>query len=56
VGWQRVRFDVTITSDAPEDEVRRVVATADARSPMLANLAASVRRTHTLTVVRASAR
>lgn len=52
VGWLHVRFDVTITSAAPEENVRRVVATADARSPMLANLSAAVRRTHGLTVVR----
>jgi uncharacterized OsmC-like protein len=52
VGWGCVRFDVAITSPAPEAEVRRVVATADARSPMLANLAASVRRAHGLTIVR----
>ena len=55
VGWLRVRFDVEITSAAPEEDVRRVVATADARSPMLANLAAAVRRTHGLTVVRPAA-
>jgi hypothetical protein len=52
VGWLHARFDVTITSAAPEDDVRRVVATADARNPMLANLAATVRRTHDLTVVQ----
>jgi uncharacterized OsmC-like protein len=52
VGWLHARFDVTITSPAPEDDVRRVVAAADARSPMLANLSAAVRRTHGLTVLR----
>jgi uncharacterized OsmC-like protein len=52
VGWEQVRIDVTITSAEPEDAVRRVVATADRRSPMLANLAASVRRLHHLTIVR----
>ena len=51
VGWLRVRFDVTITSSASEDEVRQVVATADARSPMLANLAPSIERAHGLTIV-----
>jgi uncharacterized OsmC-like protein len=55
VGWRHVRFDVTITSPAPGDDVRRVVATADARSPMLANLSAAVRRTHGLTLVRPDA-
>src|SRR5450432_1639393 len=43
VGWQQVRFDVRITSAAPEDDVRRVVETADRLSPMLANLAPAVR-------------
>jgi uncharacterized OsmC-like protein len=52
VGWLRARFDVTVTSAAPDDDVRRVVATADARSPMLANLSAAVRRTHDLTILR----
>jgi uncharacterized OsmC-like protein len=56
VGWLHVRFDVTITSAAPADDVRRVVATADARSPMLANLSAAVRRTHGLTLVPPEAR
>jgi uncharacterized OsmC-like protein len=52
VGWQQVRFDVRVTSAAPEDDVRRVVATADRLSPMLANLAPAVRRLHHLTIVR----
>jgi uncharacterized OsmC-like protein len=51
-GWQTVRFDVTITSDGPEESVRRVVETADRLSPMLANLAPSVRRVHHLSIVR----
>ena len=55
VGWLCVRFDVTVTSAASEDDVRRLVATADARSPMLANLSPAVRRTHGLTVVRPDA-
>jgi len=55
-GWQSVRFDVTIASDAPEETVRRVVETADRLSPMLANLALSVRRVHHLSIVRASLR
>jgi uncharacterized OsmC-like protein len=50
-GWQSVRFDVTIASDAPEEAVRRLVETADRHSPMLANLAPSVRRVHHLRVV-----
>ena len=55
-GWQSVRFDVTIASDAPEETIRRVVETADRLSPMLANLALSVRRVHHLSIVRASVR
>jgi uncharacterized OsmC-like protein len=54
VGWLRVHFEVTIFSGAPEQDVRRVVETADAHSPMLANLSASVRRTHGLTVRRSA--
>jgi len=53
-GWQSVRFDVTIASDAPEDAIRRVVDTADRLSPMLANLAPRIRRVHHLAVLRAS--
>jgi uncharacterized OsmC-like protein len=52
VGWQRVRFGVTITTTAPEEAVREVVATADRLSPMLANLSPAVRREHHLTIVR----
>ncbi|HEY8925160.1 MAG TPA: OsmC family protein [Polyangia bacterium] len=52
-GWQSVRFDVTIASDAAEDEIRRVVDTADRLSPMLANLAPRVRRIHHLAILRA---
>jgi uncharacterized OsmC-like protein len=51
-GWQSVRFDVTITSDGPDEAVRRVVEIADRLSPMLANLAPSVRRVHHLSIVR----
>jgi uncharacterized OsmC-like protein len=52
VGWQQVRFDVTITSAAPEEAVRRVVAIADGKNPMLANLSPAVRRVHHLSIVR----
>ena len=50
-GWLSVRFDVTIASDAPEEDVRRVVAAADRLDPMLANLAPAVRRVHHLSIV-----
>lgn len=56
VGWQCVRFDVKVTSDAPEGAVRRIVETADRLSPMLANLAPSVRRIHQLAVIRSGRR
>jgi uncharacterized OsmC-like protein len=56
VGWERVRFHVTITSAEPEEDVRRVVATADRLSPMLANLAATVERTHHLRIARPDTR
>jgi uncharacterized OsmC-like protein len=52
IGWQNVRFDVTITSAAPEADVQNVVEIADRRSPMLANLSGSVRRQHHLTLRR----
>ncbi|HVR61318.1 MAG TPA: OsmC family protein [Polyangia bacterium] len=55
-GWQSVRFDVAITSAAPEAAIRHVVETADRRCPMLANLALSVRRVHHLSIVRAGVR
>jgi uncharacterized OsmC-like protein len=55
-GWQRVRFDVTIASNAPEEAVRRVVETADRLNPMLANLALSVQRVHHLSIVPVRAR
>lgn len=53
VGWQRVRFDVTITSPAAPEAVRAVVETADRLNPMLANLASSVERVHLLKIVAA---
>jgi uncharacterized OsmC-like protein len=52
VGWQQVRIAVTITTAAAEGDVRRVVETADRRSPMLANLSGAVRRVHHLTILR----
>jgi uncharacterized OsmC-like protein len=52
VGWEAVRFDVTITSTASRAAVEQVVATADRLNPMLANLATSVRRLHRLHIQR----
>jgi uncharacterized OsmC-like protein len=54
-GWQSVRFDVTIASAAPEEDVRHVVDRANRLSPMLANLALGVRRVHRLSIVRVRA-
>jgi uncharacterized OsmC-like protein len=55
-GWQSVRFDVAITSEGPEEAVRRVVETAERLDPMLANLAPSVQRVRHLSIVRARGR
>jgi uncharacterized OsmC-like protein len=51
VGWLRLRVDVTITSERPEAEVRRVVETANRTSPMLCNLSRDIAQVHRLTVV-----
>jgi hypothetical protein len=51
VGWDRVLFDVTLTTAAPAADVRRVVETANRLSPMLANLSPSISRMHRLTLV-----
>ena len=50
-GWQRITFDIRITSTAPEADVRRVVETADRLSPMLANLSPAIERVHKLRIV-----
>lgn len=55
VGWKRITIDVRITSDASEADVRRVVATADRFSPMLANLSPAIERVHRLCVIEAQA-
>jgi uncharacterized OsmC-like protein len=52
IGWQRIGFDVTVTSSAPEADVRRLVAQADRLSPMLANIAREVEKVHRLTILR----
>jgi len=52
IGWQRLRFDVRVASDATDAEVRRVVEHADRLSPMLANLSPAIARVHTLSVQR----
>jgi len=51
VGWQRVTFDVVLTSDADETTVRRLADHVHRHSPMLANLSPSVERFFCLRVV-----
>jgi uncharacterized OsmC-like protein len=53
VGWSRVVFDVVIESAAPEADVLRVVETARALSPMLANLSPSIEQVFRVRVVSA---
>lgn len=52
IGWERIRFEVVITSNGAEDELRHVVDVADRLSPMLANLSPTITRTRQLTIVR----
>ena len=51
-GWQRITFDIRITSAAPDADVQRVVETADRLSPMLANLTPAIERVHNLRIVQ----
>lgn len=51
-GWQRLVIDVRLTSAAPDEALRRIVAHADRVSPMLANLAPSIERVHRLTIAQ----
>ncbi len=51
VGWQRISFDVRITSDSAEAQVRGMVETANRLSPMLANLSRDIAQIHHLTVI-----
>jgi uncharacterized OsmC-like protein len=51
-GWQAMRIDVQIESDAAEADVRGLVAHADRLSPMLANLNPAITRAHALTITR----
>jgi uncharacterized OsmC-like protein len=52
IGWERILFNVVITSAEPEAAIRSLVEHADRLSPMLANLSASIRRIHRLSVLR----
>jgi putative redox protein len=53
VGWLRLRVEVTIASDRPEADVRRVVESANRASAVLANLSADIARLHRLVVIPA---
>jgi uncharacterized OsmC-like protein len=52
-GYSAVRYSVTIESDAPESEVRRVIEDADAHSPWLDMFANAKPVTRTLHIVGA---
>ncbi len=49
-GWQRVSWTVRVVSDAPEEDVRRVLDTAERVSPMLANLDRGIARQRTVEI------
>jgi uncharacterized OsmC-like protein len=49
-GWQRVIFQVVLTSAAAETDVRRVVEIANRLNPTLANLAPTVARVWRVTI------
>jgi uncharacterized OsmC-like protein len=51
VGWRRIQVDVTIASPAPPARVQALVAHANRRSPMLANLSPDILQLHHLTVL-----
>jgi hypothetical protein len=51
VGWQRVVFDIVLTSSAEESAVLGLVETSHRLSPMLANLATEVERVFRVRVV-----
>jgi uncharacterized OsmC-like protein len=50
--WERIRFDVTLVSDAAEADLVRLVDLAHRHSPMLALLAPTVERAFSLRIVR----
>jgi uncharacterized OsmC-like protein len=51
IGWQSLQVAVTVHSPAPEADLRALVALANRRSPLLANLSPTVVQVHGLTVV-----
>jgi uncharacterized OsmC-like protein len=50
VGWQRLLVEVSVVTDAPPSDVRRVIEQTDRLSPMLANLSPAIERVHALTI------
>ena len=52
VGWQRIALDVRVTSAAPEDDVRRVVADRRPPQPDAGEPLAGRRASHRLTIIR----
>jgi len=52
IGWQRIAFDITVTTRAPEADVLRLVEHADRMSPMLANISRDVEKVFRITVIR----
>jgi uncharacterized OsmC-like protein len=52
IGWQRIRWSVTLLSDAPEPELMHVVETTHRLSPMLANLSHDIERTFEVRIRR----
>jgi uncharacterized OsmC-like protein len=52
IGWQRITFNLTVTSRQPEAEIRRLVETANRLNPMLANLSPAIKRIHRLMIIR----
>lgn len=53
-GYKAMRYLVSVDSDAPEEEIRRVLDRADDRSPWLDNLRRPVEVRRVVTVVRRS--
>ncbi|HKA91069.1 MAG TPA: OsmC family protein [Haliangiales bacterium] len=51
-GWQRVSWTVRVVSDAPEEDVRRVLDHADRVSPMLATLDRDIVRERAVEISR----
>jgi uncharacterized OsmC-like protein len=51
-GFQKISYTVRIVSEAPEQNVRRLVETADRLSPMLASFSPAAERVRTIEIQR----